>query len=91
MKNWKISTQLNLGFLLVAILFLLLITITAWRAHAASEATGKMQRAAQLLVLANSWQATASISLQDQATLLFNVVGAFKIKQTPSSPVLSPH
>ena len=43
MKNLRLSTRLNLGFVLVIALFLLLAAITAWRMGRVSEATARME------------------------------------------------
>ena len=57
MKNLKISTRISLGFCLVFLLFFLLIAITIWRAHVASESAEKVKKSVALLTLAERWQA----------------------------------
>lgn len=56
MNNLKISTRLTLGFAVIIAVFLLLAGVTAWRVEKVSEATSRMERSAELLQLAGSWQ-----------------------------------
>ncbi|MDO8458318.1 MAG: methyl-accepting chemotaxis protein, partial [Burkholderiaceae bacterium] len=56
MSNLKISTRLTLGFSVIIAVFLLLAGVTAWRVEMVSEATTRMERSAELLQLAGSWQ-----------------------------------
>ncbi len=56
MNNLKISTRLTLGFAVIIAVFLLLAGVTTWRVNMASEATTRMERSADLLQLAGSWQ-----------------------------------
>jgi len=53
----KLSTRMNLGFGLVILLLLLLAGITAWRVERVSDATARMAHEAELLQLADQWQA----------------------------------
>ncbi len=54
--NWTVASKLKAGFGLVLALFLLLAGLTAWQLEAASAATQRMERSAELLRLASAWQ-----------------------------------
>ncbi len=56
MNHLKISSKLNLGFALIIFIFLIMSGITAWRIEKVSEATNRMERAAELLKIASAWQ-----------------------------------
>ncbi len=56
MNDWMVATKLKAGFGLVLALFLLLAGLTAWQLEAAGAATQRMERSAELLRLASSWQ-----------------------------------